>query len=107
MTTMKSRTYNDAKGEQNEKVCLDMSKDWSEYLKLYEHDINNHYFWHPLLLLFIRLIIAKKQKKLKRIWSFYKQMMLTQRYVRNMITLHYNISSLNQSSYCGNDCFLS
>ena len=80
-TPMKSRTYNDAKGGQNKKVCLDMNRDWSDYLKLYEHDINNHYFWHSLLLLFIRLIVAKKQKKLKGIMSFYEQMMLTQRYV--------------------------
>ena len=70
-------------------VCI--NRDWSDYLKLYEHDISNDYFWRSLLLLFIRLIIAKKQKQLKRILSFYKQMMLTQRYVRNMITLHYNI----------------
>ena len=26
---MKSRTYNDAKGGENEKVCLDMNRDWS------------------------------------------------------------------------------
>ena len=42
MTQMKSRTDNDVKGGQNEKVCLDMNRDWSDYLKLYEHDINNH-----------------------------------------------------------------
>ena len=44
-----------------------ITRDWSGYLKLYGHDINNDYFWCSLLLLFIRLIIAKKQKKLKRI----------------------------------------
>ena len=68
-----------------------INKDSSDYIKPNKHDINNDYFWRSLLLLFIRLIIAKKQMKLKRILSFYKQMMLTQRYVRNMITLHYNI----------------
>ena len=29
MMPMKSRTYNDAKGGENEKVCLDMNRDWS------------------------------------------------------------------------------
>ena len=53
LTAMKSRTDNDAKEGQNEKVCLDMNRDWSDNLKLYEHDINNHYFWCSLLLLFI------------------------------------------------------
>ena len=28
MTPMKSRTFNDAKGGENEKVCLDMNRDW-------------------------------------------------------------------------------
>ena len=29
ITPMKSRTYNDAKGGENKKVCLDMNRDWS------------------------------------------------------------------------------
>ena len=40
-----------------------MNTDWSDFLKLYEHDINNDYLWHLLLLLLIRLIIAENQKK--------------------------------------------
>ena len=81
MMPMKSRTDNDVKGGENEKVCLDINKYWSDYLKLYEHDINNHYFWRSLLLFFIRLIIAKNQKKLKGILPFNEQMMLTLRNV--------------------------
>ena len=37
MTPMKSRTDNDAKGGQNEKVCLDMNRDWiitSNYMNM-------------------------------------------------------------------------
>ena len=29
MTPIKSRRYNDVKGGENEKVCLDMNRDWS------------------------------------------------------------------------------
>ena len=68
-----------------------INTDWSDYLKLFEHDINNDYLWCLLLLLLIILIIAENQKKQKRSLPFSKQMILTQRYVRNIITLHYKI----------------